>query len=74
MVNACILVRVVPAKGREVSSAIRGLEGVRKAFSSFGRFDVVAFAEAADRNAAIEIAKKVNSLEGVRRTETLMEA
>jgi uncharacterized protein with GYD domain len=47
---------------------------VRKAYNSYGRFDITIFVEVKDYQMMVEVTNKINSLEGVRSTETLLEA
>jgi hypothetical protein len=74
MLNACILLKVVPSKANTILGAVRKLTGVRKAYFSYGRFDTVIFVEVADYKKLREITTQINSLEGVRSSETLPEA
>ena len=74
MLDACALIKIVPTKAEAILEAIRKMPSVRKAFFCYGRFDVVAFIRAEDYKDIREISKKINSIEGVRSTETLVEA
>lgn len=74
MLNACVLVKVVPTKASAILNAIREVEGVRKAYFTYGRFDIVAFLEMEDYKTLRRITGQINSFEGVRSTETLAEA
>ena len=74
MVRACILIRVVPKRARDVFNDIRMIGGVKKVMMVYGRFDVVALLEMDDIDGIVNITKKINSIEGARRTETLVEA
>jgi hypothetical protein len=74
MLNACILLKVVPTKASTILSAVRKIIGVRKAYFSYGRFDIVMFAEVEDYRKLREITTQINGLEGVRSSETLPEA
>ncbi|RLI42697.1 Lrp/AsnC family transcriptional regulator, partial [Candidatus Bathyarchaeota archaeon] len=47
---------------------------VRKAYFTYGRFDIVAFVEAENYKDLRAITTKINSIDGVRSTETLAEA
>ncbi|MHA1632426.1 MAG: Lrp/AsnC ligand binding domain-containing protein [Candidatus Freyarchaeota archaeon] len=70
MVRAVILVR---APKILVSSKLREIEGILDAFDVSGRFDAVALIEAKDLSAVKETVMKIQAIEGVRRTETLIE-
>ncbi len=74
MLNACILLKVEPTKADTVLDAIKKMEGVRKAYFTYGRFDIVTFLEAEDYKALRKTTSKINAIEGVRSTETLVEA
>ena len=74
MVLACVLVCCEPGKYSEVARKIREIKGVARAFSTSGRWDVVAEVEVADLKALTDVALKINGLSGVRATETLVEA
>jgi uncharacterized protein with GYD domain len=74
LLNACILLKVVPTKAEEILKAIHVLEGVRKAYFTYGRFDIVTFVDVEDYRVLRNITSQINSLDGVRSTETLGEA
>jgi len=74
MVSACILICCEPGKYSDVAKKIRGLKGVVRAFSTSGRWDVVAEIKATDMKALTDVALKINGLTGIRATETLVEA
>ncbi len=73
MVKACILVRVIPKQAGKVIEGIREVEGVKEAMMVYGRFDVAVLLEVEKTEEVLEAAKKINSIEGIRRTETLLE-
>lgn len=68
------MVKTKPASSGEVLAQLRRLKGVRKAYVAYGRFDIVAFAEGTDYPSLRELTAAINSVEGVRSTETLAEA
>jgi len=74
MLNACILLKVVPTKAENVLESIMKVEGVRKAYFTYGRFDIVVFLEAEDYTSLRKATTVINSISGVRSTETLVEA
>jgi hypothetical protein len=45
MLNACVLLKVVPTKADAILSAVKVVKGIRKAFFTYGRFDIVVFLE-----------------------------
>lgn len=74
MLNACILLKVVPTKAPFILSAVKKLSGVRKAYFTYGRFDIAVFVEVTDYKELRAVTTKINSIEGIRSTETLPEA
>ena len=74
MLNACVLLKVVPTKAENVLESIMKVEGVRKAYFTYGRFDIVVFLEAEDYTSLRKATTVINSISGVRSTETLVEA
>jgi len=72
--NACILVKTTPIQTDDVLEAVRKIGGVRKAYIAYGRYDLIAFVEAIDYFGITKLTSLVNSLTGVRSTETLVEA
>jgi uncharacterized protein with GYD domain len=48
MLDACILLKVVPTKASTILDTVRKVTGVRKAYSTYGRFDLVIFVEVED--------------------------
>jgi DNA-binding Lrp family transcriptional regulator len=74
MLNACILLKIVPIKTHEILDQVRDIIGVRKAYPTYGRFDLVIFVEVEDYRELRKVTTKINSIEGIRSTETLPEA
>ena len=74
MLNACILLKVVPTKAENVLESVMKVEGARKAYFTYGRFDIVVFLEAEDYTSLRKATTVINSISGVRSTETLVEA
>jgi len=74
VLNGVILIKTRPIDADEVVARTRKLNGVRKVFQAYGRFDLVAFVEAADYAAVKNLTGEINSVDGVRSTETLVEA
>jgi len=71
MLDACILLKVVPTKADMILGTIRKVTGVRKAYSTYGRFDLAVFVEVEDYKKLREITTQINGIEGIRSTETL---
>lgn len=74
MLNACILLKVVPTRAEAALEEIKKIEGVRKAYLAFGRFDIVVLLEAKDYAEIKRVTAIINGINGVRSTETLVEA
>ena len=74
MLNACILLKVVPIKANIILSAVKKIEAVRKAYFTHGRFDIAVFVDVADYKELRAVTTKINCIEGIRSTETLPEA
>jgi len=74
MTNACVLIKTVPTKLEKTLKEVKKFEEVTKAYIVFGRWDIVSFFDVADYHEIQSITSKINSLEGVRSTETLLES
>ncbi len=65
--DACILVKTTPVQTEEVLEAVRKIEGVRKAFIVYGRYDLISFVSSKDYAGIVKLTSQVNSISGVRR-------
>ncbi len=74
MLNAVILLKVVPTKSDLILDKVLQMDFVRKAYDTYGRFDITVFVEVEDYQMMVEVTNEINGLEGVRSTETLLEA
>jgi len=74
MLNACILLKVVPTRAERILDVVKKVKGVRKTYFTYGRFDIVVFLEIGDYKELRKITGEINVLEGVRSSETLAEA
>jgi DNA-binding Lrp family transcriptional regulator len=74
LLNACVLLKVVPTKADAILSSVKKIQGVRKAYFTYGRFDIAVFVEVEDYKGLRRITGQVNEIAGVRSTETLAEA
>jgi len=74
LVKACVLIKAVPTKMDSILSQLQGLPQVKKAYFVYGRFDIACFLEASSPGEVSELTAKINSIDGVRSTETLIEA
>jgi len=72
--DACILIRVLPGKASEALEAVKKFPEVKSAYFVFGRYDIVAFAEAPTYEAITKITAKINAIKVLKSTETLLEA
>ncbi len=69
--QAIVYIRTAPGKALALLDQIKGIEGVKFAAATTGRFDIVARIEAADLEALGEaVVSKIQGIEGVRYTET----
>jgi len=73
MLNACVLVKVVPTKADSILETVKAIKEVRKAYFTYGRFDIAVFLEVEDYKDLKEITIRINEIPGVRSTETLAE-
>jgi len=71
-VPACILICCESGKYKDALAALKKVRGVKRAFPTTGRWDLVAEVEAADTKALGETSMKIHALLGVRATETLV--
>lgn len=74
MLNACILLKVVPTEAEKILNSVKLVKGVRKAYFTYGVFDLAIFVEVEDYKQLREITTQINCIEGIRSTETLPEA
>ena len=72
--DACILLKVVPTEADMILDSVRKVDGVRKAYFTYGVFDLAVFVEVEDYKQLREITTQINCIEGIRSTETLPEA
>ena len=72
--NACILLKIVPLKANAILSAVKEIGGIRKAYFTYGRFDIAVFVDVADYKELRAVTTKINGVDGIRSTETLPEA
>lgn len=71
--NACVLLKVVPTKADSILETVKTIREVRKAYFTYGRFDIVVFLEVEGYKELREITVRINDIPGVRSTETLAE-
>jgi len=74
LLNACVLLKVMPTKADAILNEVKALRGVRKAYFTYGRFDIAIFLEVQDYKELRKITGQINEISGVRSTETLAEA
>ena len=73
MLNACVLIKIVPTKADPILEAVKTIKEVRKAYLTYGRFDIVTFLEVEDYKELREVTIRIHEIPGVRSTETLAE-
>ncbi len=71
MLEACVLIKTVPTRVEEILTSIKARNEVKKAYIVYGRWDIVAFIEISDYKQLKFLTSEINSLKGVRSTETL---
>ncbi len=69
--KACILLKVRPGRERAVAEQASKVMGVRFAFVTLGRFDVVAAAETRDHAGLEKLVDDLNRIDAVVASETL---
>jgi len=71
--QAIVHIRTDPGKALKILDAVKKVEGVRVAFATTGRFDIITRVEASDLRAISEaVVSKIQAIAGVRNTETSM--
>ncbi len=73
MPRACILIKAVPTTIEKILKRIQSMSGVKKAYAIFGNWDIVAFIDTSTEEIG-RISASINSMDGVRSSETLPEA
>ncbi|MGQ9759544.1 MAG: Lrp/AsnC ligand binding domain-containing protein [Candidatus Methanomethylicaceae archaeon] len=73
MVQVLVLINAEKVSVLDIVSKLEKFPEVLEAFPTFGRFDVIAFCNANDREGVRALVKKIGSLEGVLKTESLVE-
>lgn len=69
--EAIVYIRTDPGKALELLGKVKKVPGVKVAFATVGRFDIVARIEAADLKALGEaVVGKIQGIPGIRYTET----
>ncbi len=70
---ACVLVRALPGKVKMVLEDAKRVKNVVRAFPVYGRYDIAVFVEAPDFKSLVAASGKINSIKGIKRTETAIE-
>lgn len=73
MVQMLVLINAEKVSVFDIVKKMSKMPEVLEAFPTFGRFDLVAFCNVEKREGVGALVKKVGTLEGVLRTETLVE-
>ncbi|MFQ6076535.1 MAG: Lrp/AsnC ligand binding domain-containing protein [Candidatus Bathyarchaeia archaeon] len=74
MVSACILICCEAGRSEDVIKSLEGIGGVQRSFRTLGRWDIVADVEVGDMEELKETCFSILKLDGIRATETLVEA
>ena len=73
MVSACVLIRTERGRFEGVVTTLQQLKGVKRVFSTLGRYDVVVDLEASDLKELGFTVLRMGKISGVVFTETLVE-
>lgn len=73
MPKGCILIKAVPTAIDKLLERVKKMSGVSKAYAIYGRWDIVAFIDASTEEIG-KLSATINSMEGVRSSETLPQA
>jgi hypothetical protein len=73
MVQLLILIGVEKVSVFDIVKKLAKMPEAREVFPTFGRFDVVAFMDAGKREDVGPLVKRISALDGVLKTETLVE-
>ena len=73
MSKACVLIKTTPTATDKILETVLKMKSVRRAYVAYGRWDIVAFVDAPIDQIG-GISANINSIDGVRSTETLPEA
>jgi len=71
--NACVLIKTTPTETQKILGKVAKMGTVWKAYVAYGRWDIVAFIDAPIEEIS-KISTSINSIDGVRSTETLPQA
>ena len=74
VLEACALIKTIPTRTKRVANSVEKIKGIRKAFVAYGRFDVVAFIRVKSYEDVRKLSTEINTIDGVRSTETLVKA
>jgi len=74
MLNACVLLKVVPTKADAILNTVKAIKGVRKAYFTYGRFDIAVFLEVENYKQLRDLTGQINDLVCRRRPEKKKEA
>jgi hypothetical protein len=73
MVQLLVLISVEKVSVFDIVKMLTKMPEIREAFPTFGRFDVAAFFDVAKRDDIGPLVKRISTLDGVLKTETLVE-
>ena len=73
MSKGCFLIRFQPSMISQAFETIKQIDQVKVAFLVFGQWDAVVFTETPDSVSMVQLVIKINSIEGVKSTESLLE-
>jgi len=70
---ACVLIRAFPGKVKTTLEATKKVKNVVRAFPVYGRYDIVVFVEGPDFKSLTAASREINTIKGIKRTETAIE-
>lgn len=70
--KACVLIKVIPGKHKDVATALRRQSEVKKAFPVLGRQDVIANVDVSGTRELASLVSQIQALSAVKGTETLI--
>jgi len=69
-----VLIRLKTKNLKKFLDDLKKVSGIKDSFIVFGRFDAIALIEGETLNKLKEVVLSIQSIEGVKKTETLIEA
>jgi DNA-binding Lrp family transcriptional regulator len=71
MLSAYVLIKTIPTRIEDTLSEVKKFSQVKKAYMVYGRWDIVSLMDVSEYKELKTITAEINSMKGVRSTETL---